>query len=271
MLKKLLKHEFKNTWMEITIVNGATLVISLFLALILRLHVDMFFISLSVMAIMLLYLAATGLLIFNIIRSFNQKMFTNEGYLTMTLPITIDQLLISKIIVNLVWVMTTALSIILSLFFVGLVIQPNLSDFFLFDISELIAENLLPTLLIIIQIVISTLLSIMVLVFILSILNSGKIKKVKLLIGAFLFYAITNVISSLTNILIIIPYSIYIGESGMTIDKSYTIFDMLWGSNSLYSNGIPIMNFNTILLNIVFIALFYFISRKLIRDHLELE
>src|SRR5690606_24216571 len=62
-----------------------------------------------------LYLMSGVVIIINIVKSFHTKMFTDEGYLTMTLPVSIGHLLLSKIIVNLTYIIFTAVIFITSL------------------------------------------------------------------------------------------------------------------------------------------------------------
>ena len=85
MALKLIKHEIKSTWLEITIVCIAILFFSVMFSFIIKggLFTNVFA-SLSIMALGMLYVAAFALIIINVIRSINKKIFSNEGYLTLT-------------------------------------------------------------------------------------------------------------------------------------------------------------------------------------------
>ena len=53
--------------------------------------------------------------VINLIRSFYNSIFSDEGYLTLSFPKTTDSLLISKIIANFVWVISFVISFIIGL------------------------------------------------------------------------------------------------------------------------------------------------------------
>lgn len=271
MLKTLLKHEIKTSWLEITIVNGATLVLSIFIALILYLAPSPFFSVLSFSSIILMFGVQIILVVITIVRSLNKKMFSNEGYLTFTLPVTTSQLLISKILINILWIFVTTITIILSLAILGLVTL-NSVDFpfylFYYDITEFVSKNSLPFLLTLISLMISTVLLLILVIFVLALSNTGKHKKRKLFFGVSMFYLFTTLISVLNNVVFIIPYALYWGQT-MTIEK-ITIQNNA-GLLTINENGFQIMNFNTLLITLVLIFALFFLSKKIITDKLELE
>lgn len=138
MLGKLIKHEWKAIWKIPTILIGALMVIS-FLA-------GMPFISpiwrsgiggievFKVLVWMLFYFAiigvSIGIMLFLAIR-FYRSMFTDEGYLTHTLPATSHQLLLSKVIVMGIWIFFSMAGVFLSILIFGgmaiLFLQPEIS------------------------------------------------------------------------------------------------------------------------------------------------
>ena len=71
--------------------------------------------SLSSTALAGLIIASFVILLMNIVNSFNKRMFSSEGYLTFTLPVSVDNLLIGKLIVNMVWYLFTTFTIALSI------------------------------------------------------------------------------------------------------------------------------------------------------------
>ena len=78
MLGKLLKHEFKNSYFEILITNIVFVVLSLFVAVTLTSRSAVILI-LSLTTLFIVIIALFVILIYNIIKSFNKKMFTSEG------------------------------------------------------------------------------------------------------------------------------------------------------------------------------------------------
>lgn len=138
MLGKLIKHEWKAIWKIPAILIGALLVIAVLAGLT--------FISpvwrsgmggldvLTVLVWILFYLSIIGVSMGNLLYlaiRFYQSMFTDEGYLTHTLPATSHQLLISKIMVMTVWIFLSMVGIFFSILIFGgmaiLFLQPEIS------------------------------------------------------------------------------------------------------------------------------------------------
>ncbi|MCM1026811.1 MAG: hypothetical protein NC432_10260 [Roseburia sp.] len=133
MLGKLIKHEWKNTWRAgcLFLVSLAAITSLGWLAFqspmwrgvaeyeYMYSHpVPMAILDIASVFTLLLYVlmlaaASLGILIC-IVLQFYRTMYSGEGYLTHTLPVTKNQLLVSKILVGGVWLLIVALGIILS-------------------------------------------------------------------------------------------------------------------------------------------------------------
>lgn len=130
MLSKLIKHELRATWKVPVLLVGVLMVVSLVtgisLAMLIRgMEAGWEWIGLpfSAMAMALLYYAALvaanfGVTIYQAVH-FYKSTFTDEGYLTHTLPATSHQLLISKALVICLWNLVSVASVLLSLFLLG--------------------------------------------------------------------------------------------------------------------------------------------------------
>jgi len=126
MLKKLLKHEWAASWKIPTILIGALLIISLFAGLTFAAPVwesEMDGLSfLLVMVWMLYYFAiigvSIGVMLYLAIR-FYKNMYTDEGYLTHTLPVTSHQLLWSKMLPMAAWNVLATIGIFVSVVIFG--------------------------------------------------------------------------------------------------------------------------------------------------------
>lgn len=140
MLGKLLKHEWKAVWkvpmlliailMVMAVVSGLTFVLPIW---------DSEWVGLplsGVMLIVMFYLTmiavSLGITIYMAVRYY-KNMFTDEGYLTHTLPVTARQLLLNKTITMTAWNLIGGAAIIVSLFvFFGitmLALMPKDSSF----------------------------------------------------------------------------------------------------------------------------------------------
>ena len=122
MLGKLMKYEWKNIWKAGTLMLLGMLVVTVIGCVVLRMPggvvtglldnndinaTQSWFVLSSFVATLILYvimlLASTwGMLIFLGIR-FYRRMYTDEGYLSHTLPVTANQLFLSKVLVSGVW------------------------------------------------------------------------------------------------------------------------------------------------------------------------
>ena len=122
MLGKLMKYEWKNIWRAGTLMLLGMLVVTVIGCVVLRMPgglvtaivdgndinaAQSWFVVSSFVATLILYvimlLASTwGMLIFLGIR-FYRSMYTDEGYLSHTLPVTANQLFLSKVLVSGVW------------------------------------------------------------------------------------------------------------------------------------------------------------------------
>lgn len=122
MLGKLMKYEWKNIWKACTLMLLGMLVVTVIGCVVLRMPggvvtglldnndinaTQSWFVLSSFVATLILYvimlLASTwGMLIFLGIR-FYRSMYTDEGYLSHTLPVTANQLFLSKVLVSGVW------------------------------------------------------------------------------------------------------------------------------------------------------------------------
>lgn len=122
MLGKLLKHEWRSTWKIPTILIGLLLILSFFSGLTFASPLwqsEMGGLELLVIMVWLVFYFALigvsiGITLYMAIH-FYRSMFTDEGYLTHTLPVTSHQLLISKIIPMMAWAALSTLGVMASI------------------------------------------------------------------------------------------------------------------------------------------------------------
>ncbi|MCL2062132.1 MAG: hypothetical protein FWH03_05890 [Firmicutes bacterium] len=190
-MRKLLKHGFKESWLEVVILNACVIVSSIVLFIGIA-TAQMFLLTIGT-AVFIGALASAGVIILmSISRSFHKKLFTNEGYLTLTTPVSLDKLLLSKIIVNMIWIFATVFSFAISIFimYAGIIILAGPAASFIFGVLvELIAQNPLSFILGIITFLASVLFFLTALLFIIVLFNTGHKKRFKILKGILLYYA----------------------------------------------------------------------------------
>ncbi len=134
MLGKLLKHEWKAVWKIPALFIGILMIIAVMAGLTFALPIwDSEWIGLplsGVMIILLFYFAmialSIGIMIYLAVRYY-KNMFTDEGYLTHTLPVSPRQLLLNKVIVISAWNLIGSVAIVVSLIVFGGVVILSLS------------------------------------------------------------------------------------------------------------------------------------------------
>lgn len=116
MLKKLLKYEYRATYKLYLILYLIVLALAGVIRLLTSLNFDNIILNVTIgMFTVTIVLSCIGLyfatLIFTLYR-FYKNLFTDEGYLMFTLPVTPMKLIVSKIIVGMTWVLSSILIII---------------------------------------------------------------------------------------------------------------------------------------------------------------
>ena len=126
MLGKLLKHEWREIWKIPAILLGILLVVSVFAGSAFFAPVwDSELSGLGILAMlvwMLYYFAIIGVSIgvtLYLAIHFYKTMFTDESYLTHTLPVTSHELLLSKILPMMAWQMLSTIAIVISVAIFG--------------------------------------------------------------------------------------------------------------------------------------------------------
>lgn len=122
MLGKLLKHEWKVVWKVPTLLIGILMITAVTAGLTFSLPIwDSDWVGLPLSGVMLIltfYFAmigvGIGITIYFAVRYY-KSMFTDEGYLTHTLPVTSHQLLLSKIITISAWNLICSVAVIVSI------------------------------------------------------------------------------------------------------------------------------------------------------------
>lgn len=116
MLRKLIKHEFRATARIMWPIFGGMLALTILMRfgamLILERNDNFFLNGISILTVMLFFAGLFALAFAPLVVSgsrFKSSVLGNEGYLTMTLPVSTNQMLVSKLITNAVWYAATAI------------------------------------------------------------------------------------------------------------------------------------------------------------------
>lgn len=244
LVKRGLKDSYKNVLIINAVLLGACILIGILVSIIssetFATPLGLFLTGMFALAIYCIILAAFIILLVIIFKTMYQRLFTKEGYLTFTLPVTIDQLIISKIIVNLIWIIGTVIVFSLGLSFVILVQPNNL----LFDTSNItiLKTDFTSNLLEILGYVVNIVMYLVLLFMVLAIANQSS--KAKVIIAIILFIAIAFGISNIEDILLLL---------------------FMYATENTY-----IYTIISIIIETGFTIGFYFIGRNIVKNKLEL-
>lgn len=253
---KLLKYEFLENIASVALINIVLLILLYFMRFFIYsrtndLHWILgIFLSLSPIVI----ITSLVFLLNIIIKTLYSRLFSKEGYLTLSLPLSIDSILISKILISMLWVAISAFVFWLWLADIGdrfhfwhKIFRIILENYSLFDILSFVAFCF-----------IFVLKPIILVMLILSILNIGKINRFRKVIGILLFFVILS-----------IEY--------ISITSIYIIVDSIFGTSISptipFNPNIETSIFEVILYLLIYmlpIFVYYFFSRYLIKNKLEI-
>ncbi len=157
MLGKLMKYEWKNTWKAGALMLLGMLVVTVIGCMVLRMPgglvteivdgndisaaqswlVVSSFVATLILYVVMLLAATWGMVIFLGIR-FYRSMYTDEGYLSHTLPVTANQLFLSKVLVSGIWYLLIMIGIGISV--VALVLSTTIGMLNIRDVHNALAE-----------------------------------------------------------------------------------------------------------------------------------
>lgn len=281
---RILKHDFKSTYKEFLAMFAGLIGLSILMGIVLLIDVKNIFSVMIMVTLFVFYyfaFAAIGIMwIICVIQSFNKKFFTKEGYLTFTTPISIDSLIISKLIVNFIWFLLTVVAYIIS--FLILFFAATRGELFreMFDFIIQIVQSCFnyPVVFItsIVKVIIYVVSLMLTLFFTLSILNSGKVRKGRVLLTLLIYGSILSISSLIISIIAIPTVGLAITENShcaITAGFGWTMpyMGITIPFENSYSMGVVYFNFVYVFLQIGYIVGLYFLSRKLVVSKLELE
>lgn len=273
MLKKLFKHEWKDTWKMLGIMNVVVLIFSFLGTLIF--NEDLFlmadvneYVALGIMFYVLFYIAAivalslcTG---FYFYYRFYKNFYTDEGYLLHTLPVTPHQLIWSKTFVALIWQVISGGVVTFSLInFVNYMMQasgegsfwPMLGEVF-GKLFSLIEAYMIPCIIVLVlYCVIAPFFSIFL--GYASISLGQCTKKHKLLTAVGIYFGITSLLQMVSSF-ITVPLTLWLETISLNTEEEMFMFMTL-----IYGVIVVIIGAAA--------ALFYFLSYSTMKNRLNLE
>ncbi len=227
MLRKVLKYDLDAIWLPWVIMSATALILSVFSGISLRalmtfdpMTAGQHFENWMWLAIMVLCITVFAVVVYGALSTimvlvrYYQNFFTDEGYLTFTLPVKRSTLLNSKLLVAFIWNVATTLVIILALVIAFLIAPAGrdgtgtllvtiwrelitiLSAIFAFVDGWFIAHIIVAVILVIIASILSTMV-----IFACMTIGCVLVKKLKVLISILIYYFVSSAMSLGANLL----------------------------------------------------------------------
>jgi len=273
MLGKLIKHEFKSTWMVMTLILAILAGSGLFFGLSLRYFISQagkdnlndiqyLILGFTVFTFILIVVGLFILSIVYLIVHYYRSLYTQQGYLSFTLPATITEVVSSRMIVGCIWSMGIAAAFIVCLVLtlltsVGDLIAKNYID--IVDSLDYIAETFglnnfaSFSFVYLIIFLLSVISSMLMLMFCISV---GQLWQKHKIIGAILCYFATRFVLGLISMIL------QLGTGIM-----YTAFENTSEIDNMLSAGL----IRTGVYSVVCILVFYFVSIYISNKQLNLD
>lgn len=125
MLGKIIKYDIQSTWRRFAAVYLSILLGVLIVPFILN-NVNNPFINMTAIFFAVATVIATAVvMVSNLFRIYSVNVFSKQGYLTMTLPVTSSQLVFSKLLVSSMWIALTGIVSIIAMLLYTTTTVPN--------------------------------------------------------------------------------------------------------------------------------------------------
>ncbi len=271
MLSKLIKYEFRSTYKILTVLYVLVLLIApfgtsgrVFLDKLYNMNIinsDLYdiFVASYIFLYVIILMSANFITIYFLVNRFYKNMTSNEGYLMHTLPVSVHELLLSKIIVSSIWTLIAGIATVSSVIILisGFTGFENIINVISYLFQEIFSFAPISNTIIIIELIIMGIISLPlgIMVFYTSVCIGHTVKKHKLLGSVAGYIGITtafNILSSLFS-----PFY-------------FTVFSKMESVSNIYA-PITMVFLISILISVSMLIGLYFIMQYILKNHLNLE
>ncbi|MDO7252635.1 hypothetical protein [Helicobacter cappadocius] len=261
-MRKIFKYDFLDNYLGILFIDILVCLSILGMGFFSQTEYAKYFASDIINMICFITLIVSGFLwfafiILAVLDSINKKMFSLQGYLTFSLPLKIDEILIPKILINVFWIAFSSILLAITLYINTFWNHYGMLDMFFRQFIAGILSHPFWTFLAYVNFLVWIALFLVKFLLVLGILNIGKIKKYRLMIGILIFIALQIILEIIKN-----QFSIFVPNLRDFYNSIFAMNDSL-----LYTQGYGIQ----ILINTIELLVIYAIARYLIKNKLELE
>jgi len=277
-MRQFLKYEFKNNWKSFLfsylITIAAFVILSLFI-LIEKTNISSSeFAVIVFMNLMLLVGGAMimGVVLFtiNLVRSFYNSIYSDEGYLTLSIPKGTHSLFLSKIISNFVWVIGILISILIGVILLNICGQESINVLFetLYELLDFATGEAYIVPFRVLSVVAIIALSFVLMLLSFTLINMGGVRKAKLVLGLVIYMGLLYALSVLNIFTSYLSFGFAVnfdGEIVFALGRA--------GSKLFYEFGAVqyVFNATNFIINVGLTIGLYFLTVHLFENRLDME
>ena len=283
-MRQFLKYEFKNNWKQFLtsyiLIIASFLVLSIFILIVKDAKEPTMFMTILYANFMLLIggamIASAALFVSNFIKSMYNSIFTDEGYLTLSFPKSTDSLIISKIIANIIWaaLYSIATCIGFTIMYLSLMILFGEPINIMFEeLYQLLLSleldlpwGVIP--LVLLQGFVDMILGYVLLLLSFAIINTGITKKGKVGLGILLFFGLMFALRMVTTFTSFISFGFAYDVNGQLVFAGGGAITDGFIASEIVAY---VFNFMKFFISCGCMVGGYFLTKKIIQNHLELE
>lgn len=277
-MRQFLKYEFKRNYKSFVfsylLIITSFIILGIFLFFVKNINTipEILYFVYSNLMLLVYGSIATAMVLFiiNLVKSFYNNIFSDEGYLTLSFPKTTDQLLLSKIIVNIIWVILLVCSFCIGIIIRFLCTSGEDSAFsgMLGSIITLFNYNAAAIPFYLINYFIEIVLFFVLLLLSFTLINLGNLKKGKIMLGILIFMGINYVLNIFGELTDLIGFGLAITDN----QNLLFVFGSEYSENFINSGAISyVFNITEIILNVGIIVGSYILTRYLLKNKIEIE
>lgn len=260
MFWKLCKHELKCSYRSFLVLYAIVMVA----ALLMNPESDGMITNIAAFVYIVMSVVMFIMCIVVIIKNYSNSMFSRNSYLTHTLPVTNTQLLLTKILSAVFWIMVSLFVLFISLLIVGL----RVTGFDFSAINEVIQEFFstiiaVDTLLYLFYLIIGTAESVALVYLVMNITHTTYVPRYRTAVAILLYILISWILSFIFDQVLLAPFHL------ASDDLSGTVVRLFMGMQAEYQfmAGVGVMIGKSLLL----LTLFFFGSKYILDHKLEIE
>lgn len=276
-MRQLIKHEFKDFYKNNCFGMGVTLcgyiMYAIFILIMMQVKYDdsikIFVYLISTFSTILILIAVMPLIFFfnTVKKSIIDRIFSDEGYLTMSFPVTTHQLILSKVISLVIWGICFLVVNFIGVLIVSTIIYLHQGNEWI-DIFKDVLGNInifnIDSLISFVKFIIGIILVILAIFTSYSLINFIRIEKNKTFYCVCFFLILVFIYSLIYNITDIFYFGLY-----KDINNHYT-FLFNWSDN-IHEYYYTVISFTEVIFDIIAIVGMYFVNYHIIDKELELD